>query len=45
FISAVIAIKWMISYLQRNDLSIFGWYRIVIGGLAAGLVISGALTI
>lgn len=45
FVAAVAAIKWMISYLQRRDLSIFGWYRIVIGGLAAGLVLSGALKI
>ncbi len=43
FISAVAAIKWMVSYLQRNDMSIFGWYRIVAAGVTAGLVISGAL--
>lgn len=43
FISAVIAIKWMISYLQSHSLAVFGWYRIVVAGLAAGLVISGAL--
>lgn len=28
WLSAVIAIKWMISYLQRHSFSIFGWYRI-----------------
>jgi len=43
FVSAVIAIKWMIGYLQTHSLAIFGWYRIVAAGLTAGLVISGAL--
>ncbi|MGB6057620.1 MAG: undecaprenyl-diphosphate phosphatase [Microthrixaceae bacterium] len=43
FVSAVVAIKWMIGYLQKNSLAVFGWYRIVAAGLTAGLVISGAL--
>lgn len=43
FVSAVIAIKWMIGYLQSHSLAVFGWYRIVAAGLTAGLVISGAL--
>lgn len=45
FLAAVAAIKWMISYLQKRDLSIFGWYRIVAAGLVAGLLISGALKV
>ncbi|MHB1138714.1 MAG: undecaprenyl-diphosphate phosphatase [Microthrixaceae bacterium] len=43
FVSAVIAIKWMVAYLQQHSLAIFGWYRIVASGLTAGLVISGAI--
>lgn len=31
FISALIGIKWLISYLQKNSLVLFGWYRIVVG--------------
>jgi undecaprenyl-diphosphatase len=43
FISAVIAIKWMVAYLQQHSLAIFGWYRIIASGLTAGLIISGAI--
>jgi undecaprenyl-diphosphatase len=42
-ISATIAIKWLVSYLQSHGLKIFGWYRIALGlgiaGLIAGQVI------
>jgi undecaprenyl-diphosphatase len=40
-IAAAIAVKWLVSYLQSHGLSIFGWYRIAIGLLVGGLVLSG----
>lgn len=30
-ISAAIAIKWLVSWLQRHSLEIFGWWRIAVG--------------
>ncbi|OGK13663.1 hypothetical protein A3A93_00610 [Candidatus Roizmanbacteria bacterium RIFCSPLOWO2_01_FULL_38_12] len=31
FVSAYIGVKWLIGFLQKNSLSFFGWYRIIIG--------------
>lgn len=31
FIVSVIAIKFLMNYLKRNDFQVFGWYRIVLG--------------
>ncbi len=38
FISAAIAVKWMVDYLNKNGLAIFGWYRIAIGLFVATLL-------
>ena len=31
FISAVLAVRWMVSWLNEKGFDVFGWYRIVIG--------------
>lgn len=38
-ISAAFAVKWLVTYLQSHGLSIFGWYRIAIGIVIAGLIV------
>jgi undecaprenyl-diphosphatase len=30
FITAIVAIKWLIAYIKTRDFSVFGWYRIVL---------------
>ena len=30
WISAVVAVKWMVSYLKRNGMEIFGYYRVLL---------------
>ncbi|MBK1883081.1 undecaprenyl-diphosphate phosphatase [Luteolibacter pohnpeiensis] len=43
-VSAAIAVKWLVSYLQSHGLTLFGWYRIAIGLLIGGLVASGVFS-
>ena len=43
FVAAVIAIRWMVHYLERHDLSIFGWYRLGVAALVAVLVLTGSI--
>lgn len=40
-VSAAVAVKWLVSYLQSHGLSLFGWYRIVLGVGIGGLVVAG----
>ncbi len=44
-VSAALAVKWLVSYLQSHGLAIFGWYRIGLGLVIGGLVASGVLAI
>lgn len=37
FVFALIVIKWMIGYVQRNGFGVFAWYRIVAGSV--GLIV------
>lgn len=30
WISAVLAVKWMVGYLNRHGMGIFGWYRVIL---------------
>lgn len=39
--SSVIAVRWMVGYLNRHSLSLFGWYRIAAGAVMLGLILCG----
>ena len=43
FITAVVAVRWLVSFLRNHPLSIFGWYRIGIAVTVAGLIGIGAI--
>jgi len=43
FVAAVLSIRWLVTYLQRHDLSIFAWYRFAVAALTIGLLASGLI--
>ncbi len=43
FATAIIAVRWMVSYLNTKSLAIFGWYRIVIAAICGVLLLTNVL--
>ncbi|NJK98947.1 MAG: UDP-diphosphatase, partial [Bacteroidales bacterium] len=41
FIVAMLAIKFFISFLTKNGFRVFGYYRIIVGGIILALLIAG----
>ena len=43
FVSAVIAVRWMVTWLEQRGFAIFGWYRLVVGAALGVAVVAGAI--
>ena len=43
FAFAAVSIRWMVTYLSRHDLSVFGWYRIGVALIVLVLVATNAI--
>jgi undecaprenyl-diphosphatase len=43
FVAALLSVRWMVGYLNRHGLAIFGYYRVVLALVAGSLLMIGVL--
>ena len=43
FLAAIVSVRWLVTYLQRHSLAVFGWYRLAIAALAIVLLATHAI--
>lgn len=41
FITAVLVVRWVLGYLSNHGFAVFGWWRIIVGSVALGLLSLG----
>jgi len=43
FLSAVVAVRWMVTWLEERSFAVFGWYRIAVGAALVVLMAVGTV--
>ncbi len=41
FLTAVVVVKWVLSYLSSHGFALFGWWRIIVGSVALAFLCAG----
>jgi undecaprenyl-diphosphatase len=42
FLSALVVVKFLLDYVSRHGFALFGWWRIIVGGIGLGALLVGA---
>lgn len=42
FVSAALVVKWLLDFVSRHGYALFGWWRIIVGGVALALLWLGS---
>jgi len=43
FVAAVVSVRWMVAWLGKHGLQLFGWWRVLLGGAVALALLAGWL--
>lgn len=43
FLTAIVAMRWLVNYLRTRPLTLFGWYRLGVAALTTVLLVTGAI--
>jgi len=41
FVSGLIVVRWLLGYVSHHGFALFGWWRIVLGGIALAALLAG----
>jgi undecaprenyl-diphosphatase len=41
FVASVVVVRWLLDFVTRRGFAVFGWWRIIVGSLALGLLALG----